>query len=63
MRVIKEGGKLTSNDKTWSYLPHLHVREREREEEEGKAQQGSVNNLKYCCSKPEQGSLLETLLL
>lgn len=30
MRVIGDCGKLTSNDKTWSYLPHLHVRERER---------------------------------
>lgn len=62
MRVIREGGKLTSNDKTWSYLPHLHVRERGRRME-GKAEQENMNNLKYCCSKSEQGSLLETLLL
>lgn len=54
-RVIREGGKLTSNDKTWSYLPHLHTREREEDGRQGTA----VSYLKNCCSKPEQDSSLK----
>lgn len=47
MSVIREGGKLTSNDKTWSYhLPHLHVCVvREGEWGQGEGRKAWFNNL------------------